>query len=126
MKSLGRNNSLALRASLSLLLGLIAGVLVLGLMLVGSDGTEPRGICEFVGGDAGLLPLDPNEGGTHSYSCDLNLSLAAFYILIPGMALSVLFYFSTGLFLSAWRPLAEYRSHRHDIRSTATNEPRPE
>lgn len=109
-----------------MLLGLVAGVLVLGLMLVGSDGTEPRGVCEFVSGDAGLLPLDPNEGGTQSYSCDLNLSLAAFYILIPGMALSVLFYFSAGLLLSAWRPLAKHRPLRHDIRSTATDEPRPE
>lgn len=57
------------------------------LILVQSDGTEPRGLCEFVAGSQGLLPLNPNAGGTHPYSCDLNWLRSAFYVVPLAMLL---------------------------------------
>lgn len=111
MKSPGRNRPLVFRATLALLLGLLVSSTLLGLMLVQSDGTEPRGVCAFVSGDAGLLPLDPNEGGTYSYSCEPNAPLAVFYVLVPGTGLSVLFYFLAGLVMAGWRRVSEQRMH---------------
>ena len=120
VKSRGKINVLALRMSLSLAVGLVASALMLGLVLMGSDGTEPRGICKFVGGDAGVLPLNPNKGGTYSYSCDLNMALAALYILVPGMALSVLVYFVPRISLFARYPFTKRRLLGNDIESPAT------
>jgi hypothetical protein len=57
------------------------------LILAGSDGTEPRGLCEFVTGSNGLLALNPNSGGTVQYSCDLNWTQFASYILPPAILL---------------------------------------
>ncbi len=57
------------------------------LILAQSDGTEPRGLCEFVAGSQGLLPLNPNAGGTHPYSCDLNWLRSAFYVVPLAMLL---------------------------------------
>ena len=68
MMKLDRRYPALLAVSVSALMALVPLVLI----LVGSNGTEPRGICRFVEGSAGLLPLDPNAGGTHSYSCNLN------------------------------------------------------
>lgn len=126
MKGHGRISFLALRLGLPLVLGLVASAILLGLMLAGSDGTEPRGVCEFVSGDAGLLPLNPNEGGTYSYSCDPNLSLAVFYILVAGMALSVLFWILAGLFLPRWRPAAKQRNLGSDTGFPAADRDQPE
>lgn len=81
--------SYAMRALPFAAAGLLAGVLVLGLVLAGSDGTEPRGICDFVAGTGGLLPVDPNTGGSQGYSCNPNMGLAAFYSLGFGAMLSV-------------------------------------
>lgn len=114
---------LALRLGLPVVLGLITSAIVFGSILVGSDGTEPRGICEFVGGDAGLLPLDPNKGGTYSYSCNLNIPLAAFYIFVIGAGLSVLFYFSFRLFLVVIYPFAGRRISRNEIEFSSADEP---
>lgn len=51
------------------------------LILAGSDGTEPRGLCTFVEGSNGLLPFNPNAGGTHPYSCDVNWHPLAVFVL---------------------------------------------
>lgn len=99
MKNLGRISVLAVRLSLSLALGIVFSAVLLGFMLVGSDGTEPRGICVFVNGDNGLLPLNPNNGGTHYYSCDLNISLTAFYVLVTGIMLAILIFYTPRIFL---------------------------
>ena len=109
-----------------LVLGLISGAIVLGLILVGSDGTEPRGICEFVGGDTGLLPLDPNKGGTYSYSCNINISLTAFYILVLGAGLSVFIYFVPKLFMALFYAFTNLRIVGNKIESPPTDERKPE
>lgn len=102
-------SALAVRLGLPLVFGLVSGAIMLGLIIVGSDGTEPRGICEFVGGDGGFLPLNPNKGGTYSYSCDLNMPLAAFYILAIGVGLSVFVHFIIRLFPAVFYPFTSLR-----------------
>ena len=109
-----------------LVLGLISSAIILGLIIAGSDGTEPRGLCEFVGGDKGFLPLNPNKGGTYTYSCDLNISLTTFYILVLGAGLSVFIYFVPKLFLVVFYPFTNPRIPKNEIESPATDEPRPE
>lgn len=126
MKNPGRIRHHFLWPGFSLALGLTVGVLVLGLMLTGSDGTEPRGVCTFVRGDAGHLSFDPNEGGTYSYSCDLNMTLAAFYILVPGSGLAVLFYLAARIFRFSRSSNTEQRPIRNDTGSPAVKESRPE
>ena len=111
---------------MSLLLGLISGAVMLGLILVGSDGTEPRAICEFVNGGNGFLPLNPNKGGIYSYSCNLNISLATFYILSFGAIVSVFIYYASTLLLVVFYPFTKLRIPRNDIDSPATDERRPE
>ena len=126
MKRRGTISFLALRLGLPLVLGMISSAVMLGLIIAGSDGTEPRGICEFVGGDSGLLPLNPNKGGTYSYSCDLNISLTAFYILGPGAGLSVFIYFVPKLFLALFYAFTNLRIPANKIESLPTDERRPE
>lgn len=82
----------------SLVVGFLLSTVVLGLIFAGSDGTEPRGICEFVDGAGGFLPLNPNEGGTRSYSCSVNMTLAAFYIGTLGVLLSVFVFYGGMVF----------------------------
>jgi len=78
----------------SIILALVCSVAIAAipvfLILAGSDGTEPRGLCEFVTGSNGLLALNPNSGGTVQYSCDLNWTQFASYVL----PLSILLYLS--------------------------------
>lgn len=122
----GMISSLAVRLGMPLVLGLVSSAIMLGLIIVGSDGTEPRGICEFVGGDGGFLPLNPNKGGSYSYSCDLNISLAAFYISVIGVGLSVFVHFIIRLFPAVFYPLIGLRIPGKEIASPATDERRPE
>lgn len=119
-------SSLAMRLGLPLGLGLVSSAIMLGLIIIGSDGTEPRGICEFVGGDGGLLPLNPNKGGTYSYSCDLNISLAAFYISVLGAGLSVFVHFIIRLFPAVFYPFTSLRIPGKEIAPPARDERRPE
>ena len=74
MKSLGKINRWKIYRDLliSIILGLTASTAMLLSILIPSDGTEPRDICHFVVGDAGLLPLNPNEGGRTNILATLN------------------------------------------------------
>lgn len=112
--------------ALSLAVGLLLSGIMLGFILAASDGTEPRGVCAFVAGDAGLLPLNPNEGGTHAYSCDPNVSLAAMYIAIPGMALAVLVHFIPRLLLSLLDPFGRLFVRRRGMETAGPDERRAE
>lgn len=82
----------------SLAVGLLLSTAMLGLILAGSDGTEPRGICRFVDGDSGFLPLNPNEGGTRSYSCNVNMTPATFYIGTLGVLFAVFVFYGGMVF----------------------------
>lgn len=83
---------------------------MLGAILVGSDGTEPRGVCSFVAGDGGLFPLDPNLGGTLSYSCDPDFPLVTFYVTLVGLALSIPVYFIPRVLLFILDPVGRLRA----------------
>ncbi|CCQ74811.1 protein of unknown function [Magnetospira sp. QH-2] len=76
----------------SLVTGFGLSVLMLLSILMSSDGTEPRGICEFVKGDAGISAFNPNEGGKNDYSCIPNFLLITFYIMPFGVVFSGMFY----------------------------------
>jgi hypothetical protein len=78
------------KATLSLIiLSMTCGIIVLSAILVPSEGTEPRDICILVEGTQGLLPINPNEGGSIVYSCDINWDLALFYIAVFGFPLGL-------------------------------------
>ena len=90
VKNHGRTIRCGLRLVLPFGLGFLLGCVMLGLVLTASDGTEPRGVCMFVAGDSGFLPLDANSGGTNVYSCNLNVRLAVLYVALPGIVFTVL------------------------------------
>ncbi len=69
---------------------LFLGVVILATILLPTGGTEPRGICDFVEGTGGLLPLNPDDGGDYSYSCNPDWSLTLFYIFGFGAPVSVI------------------------------------
>lgn len=96
VKNHGTIFDLSLRLILPFGLGFVLSALMLGLVLAGSDGAEPRGVCMFVAGDGGLLPLDPNTGGTYAYSCNLNVPLAALYVSLPGLFFSLFLFHLPG------------------------------
>lgn len=98
MKGRGKINARLAWLGISLAVGVLLSVAVLGRILAGSDGTEPWVICRFVAGDDGLLPLDPNEGGTRSYSCNVNITLATFYIGALGVLFSVFVFYGRAVF----------------------------
>jgi hypothetical protein len=83
MGAVTRTNLLRLLAAL--LLGQAVSASFIVSVMIDTGGTEPRGACASVEGNAGLLPLDPNPRGTVHYSCDPHLALLAFYIVILGM-----------------------------------------
>lgn len=115
MRSRGKINGRLAWLGLSLATGLLLSTAMLGLILAGSDGTEPRGICKFVAGDDGFLPLNPNEGGTHSYSCNVNITLATFYIGMLGVLFSVFVFYGGMVFIwfkSIYSGLRAHKSQR--------------
>lgn len=105
MKNRGRTIRLGLRLVLPFGLGFLLSCVILALIVTGSEGTEPRGVCTFVAGDSGLLPLDPNDGGAHEYSCSVDLGLAVFYIFSMGMVISAVFFLVPGALSVLLRPL---------------------
>ena len=76
-----------------MILGLTVGTAMLLSILIPSGGTEPRGICDFVLNDAGLLPLNPNEGGTYKYSCNPKIFLMLLYIIGPALVIFSISFF---------------------------------
>ena len=64
VKQRRRYNPITIEFAVSLAVGLVASLAFLLSMLIPSGGTEPRAVCDFVEGTRGLLPLNPNEGGT--------------------------------------------------------------
>lgn len=85
MKQRRRYNPITIELAVSLAVGLVASLAFLLSMLLPSGGTEPRGVCDFVQGTGGLLPLNPNEGGTIVYSCNPNFGLLFWYISMPAV-----------------------------------------
>lgn len=99
-----------LKATVQLaVLSTICGVVVLGSIIIPSDWTEPRDICIFVEGTGGLLPVNPNEGGSIVYSCDVNWRLASFYIAVFGLPLGLVCF----VILCAARALVQRRRHKY-------------
>ena len=88
--------TILIRLLAALLLGQAASASFIASVMIDTGGTEPRGACAYVEGNAGLLALDPNPRGTVHYSCNPNLALLAFYVVIlgivPGFALFVLWH----------------------------------
>jgi hypothetical protein len=73
-----------------IVLGGICGLIVLGTILIPSDGTEPREVCILVKGTQGILPINQNNGGSIVYSCDINWELALLYIAFFGFPLAMI------------------------------------
>lgn len=73
-----------------MLIGLLVGVTGFLSIFLGTDGTRPAGVCTFLEGEGGLLPLNPNEGGSIAYSCTPNWSLLLFYGITPGVGLALM------------------------------------
>lgn len=67
----------------------MVGSIVFLSIFIPSNGTEPRDACTYVVGTNGLIPLNPNEGGTVSYSCDPNFGIIVFYILWVSGAVTI-------------------------------------
>lgn len=68
--------------ALSLAIGVATGFFLLVWTMSSSDWTRPAGVCDFVVGTGGLLPLNPNEGGT-VYSCNPDLIQMLVHLLLP-------------------------------------------
>lgn len=92
IKQRRRFNPITIEFGVSLTIGLAASLFLLASEMIYSDWTRPNGICDFVEGTGGLLPLNPNAGGTVVYSCDPDLALLFWHLFIPAAVVaSVLF-----------------------------------
>ena len=87
MKSFGKKNRRKICRDLliSIILGLTIGTAMLLSILISSNGIFPHDVCHFVENDAGLLPINPNEGGTQKFSCNPQLVPTLFYIFYPAL-----------------------------------------
>lgn len=94
VKQRRRHNPITIEFAVSMAVGLVASLALLLSMLLPSGGTEPRGICDFVEGTQGLLPLNPNEGGSVVYSCDPNFVLLLWYIFMPAVIVASVWFLS--------------------------------
>jgi len=65
--------------------GVFLGCILIVTILIQSDGLEPSGICQIVSGTEGLLPLNPNEGGTQIYSCNPDFLSGFLYACFAGI-----------------------------------------
>ena len=83
-------------------IGILLSAITFGSILVGSNGLEPNGVCDFVEGSDGLLPLNPNLGGTIIYSCDPNWGPLVFRVFILGLVISMFL----GVFWIAFRRIS--------------------
>lgn len=80
------------RLLVSMLFGMLLPAAVFGSILLRTDGTEPRDFCIPTERDSGLLVLQMNSGGQVPYACELNWSLAMFYILPSAILFGILFF----------------------------------
>ncbi|HEX6960137.1 MAG TPA: hypothetical protein VF194_19310 [Ferrovibrio sp.] len=92
-------DSLIGRMIVSLLIGVSLPVVLIGILLIRSDGNEPNGMCERVLGQGGTLPIDMSRGGDVYYSCGLNWDYVAFNIGLPALGFAILAY----LVLRLWQ-----------------------
>lgn len=93
MEKLTRASLPAVRSiATSLLIGTAASLAIFFSILIDTDGTFPRDVCEFLPGADGLLPLNPNSGGSVDYSCNPNIAVSAFYIGLPAIFLALVFH----------------------------------
>ncbi|WP_298725658.1 hypothetical protein [uncultured Ferrovibrio sp.] len=76
----------------SLVIGFGLPVLLIGILLVRSQGNEPQGMCERIQGDGGTLPIDMSRGGDVYYTCGLNWDYVAFNLALPALGFALLAY----------------------------------
>ena len=72
-----------------------------------------RELCDYVEGTGGMLPINPNEGGTIVYSCNLRPAMTALAIAWYSGRLSPL------MLLFAMPLAAGYARYRHDRKAAA-------
>lgn len=60
------------------LLSLFTGIAVVAHGLAYRD--FGRELCDYVSGTSGMLPINPNEGGTIAYSCNLKPQITGRYV----------------------------------------------
>ena len=85
------------RVLYSLAVGLALPVLLIGILLLRSQGNEPQGMCTRVQGNSGTLPIDMSRGGDIPYTCDLNWDYVALNIGLPALGFAILAYVMLGL-----------------------------
>lgn len=64
--------------AVTVLLSLFTGTAVVAHGLAYRD--FGRELCDYVSGASGMLPINPNEGGTTAYSCNLKPRLTGLYV----------------------------------------------
>ena len=85
------------RIGISLLAGIAIPVVLIGILLLRSQGNEPQGMCTRVQGRDGTLPIDMSRGGGIPYTCDLNWDYVFFNLPLPALGFAVLAYLMLGL-----------------------------
>lgn len=80
------------RIMLSLAAGIALPVLLIGTLLLRSQGNEPQGMCRRVQGRGGTLPIDMSRGGDVPYTCDLNWDYVFFNLGLPALGFAMLAY----------------------------------
>lgn len=80
------------RIMLSLAVGIALPVLLIGTLLLRSQGNEPQGMCTRVQGRGGTLPIDMSRGGDVPYTCDLNWDYVFFNLGLPALGFAMLAY----------------------------------
>lgn len=80
------------RIAVSLSAGIAVPVLLIGILLLRSQGNEPQGMCTRVQGRDGTLPIDMSRGGSVPYTCDLNWDYVALNLGLPALGFAILAY----------------------------------
>lgn len=85
------------RIGVSFLLGTTIPLILVGILLLRSQGNEPQGMCTRIQGRDGTLPIDMSRGGDVPYTCDLNWDYVFFNLALPALGFAVLAYVMLGL-----------------------------
>src|SRR3546814_18668247 len=80
------------RIGASIFIGTAIPVILIGILLLRSQGNEPQGMCTRVQGSGGTLPIDMSRGGDVPYTCDLNWDYVFFNLGLPDIGFAVLAY----------------------------------
>lgn len=84
------------RALACLAVGTAIPVILIGILLLRSQGNEPQGMCTRVQGSSGTLPIDMSRGGDVPYTCNLNWDYVFFNLGLPALGFAVLAYLMLG------------------------------